>query len=73
MSGNPEEECTFCAIVAGEAEDVPPGGVVFSDERAVAFMDLNSRAPGGTSSSYRGGTRRAWRNRTRTAPFRPAL
>lgn len=37
MGDQVQEECLLCAIVAGEAE----ASVVFSDDRAVAFMDLN--------------------------------
>ena len=42
MNEQVQEECVFCAIIAGEAE----ASVVFSDERAVAFMDLNPVTPG---------------------------
>ncbi len=35
------EGCLFCGIVAGEV----PAEVVWSDERAVAFRDINPAAP----------------------------
>lgn len=35
-------ECIFCKIVAGEL----PGEIVDSDERTVAFMDINPATPG---------------------------
>lgn len=38
----PEQECIFCAIVAGQVE----ASVVYQDETAVAFMDLNPVTPG---------------------------
>ena len=34
-------ECVFCRIAAGEI----PARVVFSDDRVVAFRDLNPQAP----------------------------
>lgn len=37
-----EQECIFCAIVAGQAE----ASVVYEDETVVAFMDLNPVTPG---------------------------
>jgi histidine triad (HIT) family protein len=36
------EECIFCKIIAGEL----PGEIVDSDERTVAFMDINPATPG---------------------------
>lgn len=42
MSEQVRQECVFCDIIAGEAE----ASVVFSDDRAVAFMDLNPVTPG---------------------------
>ena len=36
------DDCLFCKIVAGEL----PGEVVDSDERTVAFMDINPATPG---------------------------
>jgi histidine triad (HIT) family protein len=36
------QECIFCAIVAGRAE----ASVVYEDETAVVFMDLNPVTPG---------------------------
>jgi len=35
-------DCIFCAIVAGEA----PAEIVQSDERTIAFMDINPATPG---------------------------
>jgi histidine triad (HIT) family protein len=36
-----EQDCTFCRLVAGEiATDI-----LYSDERAVAFRDINPQAP----------------------------
>ena len=35
------EDCIFCKIVAGEI----PAKVVYEDERAVAFRDINPQAP----------------------------
>lgn len=37
-----DEQCIFCAIVAGNAE----ASVVHEDDQAVAFMDLNPVTPG---------------------------
>ena len=34
-------DCLFCRIVAGEI----PADIVFQDERAVAFRDINPQAP----------------------------
>jgi histidine triad (HIT) family protein len=39
---NRDPDCLFCKIVAGEL----PGEVVDSDERTVAFMDINPATPG---------------------------
>ena len=36
------EDCIFCGIVAGDV----PGQIVDSDERTVAFMDINPATPG---------------------------
>lgn len=36
------DECIFCKIIAGEL----PGEIVDSDERTVAFMDINPATPG---------------------------
>ena len=38
----PDQECSFCAIVAGRAE----ASVVHQDETVVAFMDLHPVTPG---------------------------
>ncbi len=38
------EECVFCRIVKREA----PAEVVYEDERAMAFMDINPATPGHT-------------------------
>jgi histidine triad (HIT) family protein len=35
-------DCLFCGIVAGDV----PGQIVDSDERTVAFMDINPATPG---------------------------
>lgn len=40
MAADPD--CIFCKIVAGEL----PGEIVDSDERTVAFMDINPATPG---------------------------
>lgn len=37
-----DPDCVFCQIVAGEV----PATVVHSDERTVAFMDINPGTPG---------------------------
>ncbi|GAA0980481.1 HIT family protein [Acrocarpospora macrocephala] len=42
MGAHDQEQCIFCAIVAGEAE----ASVVFSDDRVVAFMDIGAVTPG---------------------------
>lgn len=36
-----DPDCLFCRIVAGEI----PSEIVFSDERVVAFADINPQAP----------------------------
>ena len=36
-----EQDCIFCRVVAGEI----PAAVVYSDDRAVAFRDINPQAP----------------------------
>lgn len=36
-----EQVCIFCKIVAGEI----PAGVVYRDERTLAFKDINAQAP----------------------------
>jgi histidine triad (HIT) family protein len=36
-----QEDCIFCKIVAGEI----PAKLVYEDERAVAFRDINPQAP----------------------------
>ena len=35
------DDCLFCRIVEGKI----PGTIVFSDERLVAFRDINAQAP----------------------------
>lgn len=42
VSTTPNQECIFCAIVAGQAE----ASMVYEDEAAVVFMDLNPVTPG---------------------------
>ncbi len=37
-----EPDCLFCQIVAGQV----PGQMIDSDERTVAFMDINPATPG---------------------------
>ena len=37
-----DADCIFCKVVAGEL----PGEIVDSDERTVAFMDINPATPG---------------------------
>lgn len=37
-------DCVFCRIVRGEA----PANVVYEDEKALAFMDINPATPGHT-------------------------
>ena len=37
----PEQDCIFCKIVAGEI----PAQLIYEDERAVAFRDINPQAP----------------------------
>jgi histidine triad (HIT) family protein len=34
-------DCLFCRIIAGEI----PGNIVYSDDRLVAFKDINPQAP----------------------------
>jgi len=41
MAGEPDADCLFCRIVAGEV----PADVVHEGERVVAFRDLNPQAP----------------------------
>jgi histidine triad (HIT) family protein len=36
-----EQNCLFCKIAAGEI----PAGIVYRDEHAVAFRDINPQAP----------------------------
>ena len=36
-----EQDCLFCKIVAGEI----PAKIVYRDEHAVAFRDINAQAP----------------------------
>ena len=36
-----QQDCLFCKIVAGQI----PAGVVYEDEHAVAFRDINPQAP----------------------------
>src|SRR5215212_594400 len=36
-----EQTCLFCRIVAGEV----PADIVYQDERAVAFRDINPQSP----------------------------
>ena len=36
-----EQDCIFCKIVAGAI----PAKLIFEDERAVAFRDINPQAP----------------------------
>jgi histidine triad (HIT) family protein len=42
MSGEAQEGCIFCAIVAGEA----PAQILDSDEHTIAFMDINPATKG---------------------------
>jgi len=42
MSGEPEPDCIFCAIVAGDA----PAQILDSDEHTVSFMDINPATRG---------------------------
>src|SRR5918995_4414846 len=37
-----EDDCIFCKIIAGDL----PGEIVDSDERTVAFLDINPATPG---------------------------
>ncbi|AJE85704.1 MULTISPECIES: histidine triad nucleotide-binding protein [Streptomyces] len=41
MSGEPQADCLFCKIVAGEV----PATVVRETENTVAFRDINPQAP----------------------------
>ncbi|GGR04414.1 histidine triad nucleotide-binding protein [Streptomyces netropsis] len=41
MAGEPQADCLFCKIVAGEV----PATVVRESETAVAFRDINPQAP----------------------------
>ena len=36
-----EQDCIFCQVVAGGI----PADIIYSDERAVAFRDINPQAP----------------------------
>jgi histidine triad (HIT) family protein len=36
-----EQDCLFCRIVAGEV----PADIIYRDERAIAFRDINLQAP----------------------------
>jgi histidine triad (HIT) family protein len=36
-----EQDCIFCRVVAGEIS----ADIIYSDERAVAFRDINPQAP----------------------------
>jgi histidine triad (HIT) family protein len=36
-----QQDCIFCKIAAGEI----PASVIFEDERAIAFRDINPQAP----------------------------
>jgi histidine triad (HIT) family protein len=36
-----EQDCIFCRVVAGEI----PADIVYRDDRAVAFRDINPQAP----------------------------
>jgi histidine triad (HIT) family protein len=36
-----DKNCLFCRIAAGEI----PAGIIYQDERAVAFNDINPQAP----------------------------
>ena len=36
-----EQDCIFCKVVAGEI----PADIIYSDDRAVAFRDINPQAP----------------------------
>jgi histidine triad (HIT) family protein len=36
-----EQDCIFCRVVAGEI----PADVIYRDDRAVAFRDINPQAP----------------------------
>lgn len=44
MTDATDEDCPFCAIVAGEA----PASVVYEDDTAVAFLDIRPANPGHT-------------------------
>jgi histidine triad (HIT) family protein len=41
MAGEPQSDCLFCKIVAGEI----PATVVRQNERTIAFRDINPQAP----------------------------
>ena len=41
MAGEPQSDCLFCKIVAGEI----PATVVRQNERTLAFRDINPQAP----------------------------
>lgn len=41
MAGEPQADCLFCKIVAGEV----PATVVLETEHALAFRDINPQAP----------------------------
>lgn len=41
MSGEPQSDCLFCKIVAGEI----PATVVRQNERTIAFRDISPQAP----------------------------
>jgi histidine triad (HIT) family protein len=36
-----EQDCIFCQVVAGEV----PADIIYGDDRAVAFRDINPQAP----------------------------
>ena len=36
-----EQDCIFCQVVAGEI----PADIIYTDDRAVAFRDINPQAP----------------------------
>lgn len=41
MAGEPQADCLFCKIVAGEV----PASVVYETDTVLAFRDLNPQAP----------------------------
>ena len=64
MAGEPQADCLFCKIVAGEV----PATVVRETETTVAFRDINPQAPDARPGHPQGalrGRRRARRRRSR--------